>query len=320
MVETRRAWIGRTVIVLGDVMLDEFVWGEVNRLSPEAPVPVVEARRRTVRPGGAANAAANVASLGGRVLLGGVVGNDAPSERLRGALAECGVDDRGLVVDAQRVTATKTRVVAHGQQVVRVDAEDRAPVSPEIEKALLDWLATRIEQCDALVLSDYNKGVVTRRVAEGAIALAREVARPIVVDPKEVDVGKYRGATVVTPNLREARQIVQAPLEDEQDLCEAGKRLVDLLEGSAILITRGAAGMSLFLSGQEVVHIPADAQAVFDVTGAGDTVVGTLALGLAAGLSLVDAARLANRAAGIVVGKVGTATVSLDELCGAGGR
>lgn len=305
---------GRTVLVLGDVMLDEFIWGEVHRLSPEAPVPVVDVRRRAVCPGGAGNAAANVASLGGRVLLGGVLGKDEPARRLREALTERGVEAEGLVEEEGRRTTTKTRVLAHGHQVVRLDSEETHSIGPGIENALLGWLAAHIEKCDALILSDYGKGVVTRKLAEGAMALARKATRPVIVDPKGTDYGKYRGATVVTPNLQEAGMVLHVALEDEQDVLDAGKQLVGLLEGSAVLLTRGFAGMSLFEPGGAVIHVPAVTRSVFDVTGAGDTVVGVLALGLASGLPLIDAARLANRAAGIVVGRVGTATVSLEEL------
>lgn len=308
------AFPGKCVLIVGDVMLDEYIWGEVRRISPEAPVPVVEVRRRTYAPGGAANTAANVASLGGRALLGGVVGRDDQAERLRQALRQHGVDADGLVVDADRPTTTKTRIVAHSKQVVRVDTEQRMPLPVELEDTLLGWAAKRLSDADACILSDYDKSVVSPRLAERFIRLAREAGRPVIVDPKGTNYAKYRGATVVTPNVREAEQALNREINGHADLLEVGRQLSTILEGSALLITRGPEGMSLFLNGAEAVHIAAVARNVFDVTGAGDTVVSTLALALVAGATLEQAARLANRAAGIVVGKFGTATVTIKEL------
>lgn len=314
LLDILNAFPGKCVLIVGDVMLDEYIWGEVQRISPEAPVPVVEVRRRTYAPGGAANTAANVASLGGRALLGGVVGRDDQAERLRQALRQAGVDADGLFVDADRPTTTKTRIVAHSQQVVRVDTEQRMPLPVELEDTLLGWTAKRLSEADACILSDYDKGVVSPRLAERFIRLAREAGRPAVVDPKGTNYAKYRGATVVTPNIREAEQALNYKINGHADLLKVGRQLSTILEGSALLITRGPEGMSLFLNGAEAVHIPAVARNVFDVTGAGDTVVSTLALALAAGATLEQAARLANRAAGIVVGKFGTATVTIEEL------
>ena len=305
---------GRCVLIVGDVMLDEYIWGEVRRISPEAPVPVVEVHRRTFAPGGAANVAANVAGLGGRALLGGVVGQDRQAAQLREALAERGVDPAGLIVDRDRPTTTKTRIVAHSQQVVRVDSEQRTSLRAELENALLGWVEEALDIAGACVLSDYAKGVVSPRLAERFIRLAREAGKPVIVDPKGTDYAKYRGATVVTPNVREAEQALNREINGRADLLEVGQHLLGVLDGSALLITRGGQGMSLFVNGADVVHIPAVARNVFDVTGAGDTVIGTLALALAAGIGLEQAARLANLAAGIVVGKVGTATVTVEEL------
>jgi len=305
---------GKCVLIVGDVMLDEYIWGEVRRISPEAPVPVVEARRRTHVPGGAANSAANVASLGGRVILAGVVGKDTQADLLREALSRCNIEGNGLLTDPDRPTTTKTRIIAHNQQVVRVDCEVRAPLSPEMEEALLGWVERHLGEADTLVLSDYGKGVVTLRLAEGVIRLAKDAGKPVVVDPKERDYRKYRGATVVTPNIQEARLALNHLLNPPEELLDLGRQLLMLLEGSSVLITRGPEGMTLFQPNHQVVHIPAVARHVYDVTGAGDTVVATLALALAAGAGLEQAARLANAAAGNVVGKVGTATVELREL------
>jgi D-beta-D-heptose 7-phosphate kinase/D-beta-D-heptose 1-phosphate adenosyltransferase len=305
---------GKRLLVLGDVMLDENLWGEVRRVSPEAPVPVVELRRQTFVPGGAANSAANAVGLGGIALLGGVVGADGPAARLREGLGQLGVDTAGLIVDHSRPTTTKTRVVAHSQQVLRIDREVRTPISPAIEHQLLAWVELTIGSVGACVISDYAKGVVSPKLAREVLRLARSAGTPVVVDPKGVDYRRYQGATVITPNLSEAEQAARLPVQGPTDLRAVGRRLRSELPGTAILITRGGEGMTLFTSEDEVVHVPAEAQAVFDVTGAGDTASATLALALAAGAPLTLAVRLANRAAGVVVGKVGTTAITLAEL------
>ena len=303
---------GRRVLVVGDVMLDEYVWGTVHRISPEAPVPVLEFQKRTYTLGGAANAAANVASLGGHAILGGVVGKDVYASVLHEALSQHNIED-GLVITSDRPTTTKTRIIAHNQQVVRVDHEECRPLSAQLEDDVLEWVKKRLEEADAVVLSDYAKGVITPRSAEGIIQMARKAGKPIVVDPKGRDYRKYRGATVVTPNVHEARLAVGSP-DGLDNLSEIGRQLLSLLAGSAILITRGSDGMTLFPCNSGLTHVPARARAVADVTGAGDTVVATLSLALAAGSTLEEAAQLANIAAGIVVERRGTATTSLGEL------
>ncbi len=312
--ELAAALPGKRVLVAGDVMLDEYVWGEVRRISPEAPVPVVAVRRRTSVPGGAANSALNVASLGGRVVLGGILGEDPAADRLAAALRQRGVAGDGLLVDRERVTTTKTRIIAQNQQVARVDEEQHAAPPGELEARLLRWVEDRLPAVDACLLSDYAKGVVTPRFAGHLIGLARRAGKPVVVDPKGTDYAKYRGATVVKPNLREAQLVCHHEPDRPARLPELGRQLLDILDGSAVLLTRGPEGMSLFVRGAEPVHIAPVARDVFDVTGAGDTVVATLALALAAGAPLEQAAALANRAAGIVVAKVGTAQVTLEEL------
>jgi D-beta-D-heptose 7-phosphate kinase/D-beta-D-heptose 1-phosphate adenosyltransferase len=308
------AFAGRRIVILGDVMLDEYIWGHARRISPEAPVPVVEAQRRTCTPGGAGNAAANVLSLGGRAILGGVVGTDAHAKTLRETLRAGGIDVGGLFDDVDRPTTAKTRIMAHNQHMVRLDSESRQPLTTLMENQLLSWAEQQVPQADACLISDYGKGVLTRRLTENFIRLARTAGKPVVVDPKGSDYVKYRGATVLTPNVPEAETATQHEIARESDLLEAGRRLLELLQGSAILITRGPDGMSLFRPSGPPIHAPAEARQVFDVTGAGDTAIVTFALSLAAGATLEQAMQLANRAAGIVVGKPGTATVSLDEL------
>jgi len=305
---------GTAVLAIGDVMLDEYVWGAARRISPEAPVLVVEIERRTYVPGGAANAAAGVVALAGKALLAGIVGSDENGELLRRTVEAAGVSTDGCLIDRERPTTTKTRVVANGQQVLRTDVEVRQPLPRELEDELLAWVERNLGGVQALTLSDYGKGVVSPRLAQRAIELAKAARKPIVVDPKGTDYAKYRGATVVTPNVLEVERATNLEVEGPEGLPPAAERLRSALTGSALLVTRGPEGMSLFADGASPVDIPAEAKNVFDVTGAGDAVVGALALGLAQGATLEDAARLANRVAGIVVGKVGTAIVTLAEL------
>ncbi len=302
-----------SVLVVGDVILDEYVWGRVDRISPEAPVHVVDVRDRTCVPGGAANVAAGVASLGARAVLVGVVGDDEEASDLRRTLVDLDGDRAGLVVDPQRRTTAKTRVIANAQQVVRTDRESREDLTPEIEDGVRAAISELLESADVVVLSDYRKGVVTAAVAAATIERARDLGKPVVVDSKGTDFAKYEGATVITPNAGDAGRAANVRIETDADLELAASRIAELCGSAALLITRGAAGMSLFHAGGRF-DVRAEAHEVFDVTGAGDTVVAVLAAALGSGFELVDAVRLANAAAGIVVGKVGTATVSLDEL------
>jgi D-glycero-beta-D-manno-heptose-7-phosphate kinase len=316
------SFTGRRVLVVGDVMLDEYIWGDVRRISPEAPVPIVAIRRRSCVPGGAGNTAINVASLGGAARLASVVGADPAAGRLREAFAQHGLALEGVLTDARRATTTKTRIVAHQQHVVRIDEEQLTSLPLELEDQLLRWLERHMADADACILSDYAKGIVSPRLAQHFIALAKHAGKPIVVDPKGTDYAKYRGATVVKPNIEEAKLVfpharilpVARPDDRAGELLELANSLHAVLGGSALLLTRGADGMSLFQQQMPPLHIPSVARDVYDVTGAGDTVAGTLALALAAGAPLDQAAQLANRAAGIVVGKVGTAQATQAEL------
>jgi D-glycero-beta-D-manno-heptose-7-phosphate kinase len=305
---------GKRILCLGDVMLDEYLVGNVQRISPEAPVPIVEIHSHTYVPGGAGNVAANVASLGGRAILGGAIGNDYQAGKLHEALLQKGVDAAGLRPGNSLLTTTKTRIIAHRQQIARVDHERRISLPEAIENDLLDWAAGQMTRVDACILSDYAKGVVSQRVAVQFMALARRAGVAVVVDPKGTDYAKYRGARVVKPNLHEAERVVKFEIANEADLNAAGQALLGILGGASLLITRGPQGMSLFQPGAEPVHISSTAREIFDVTGAGDTVVSALALALAAGATLEQAAQLANRAAGVAVAKVGTTAVTIQEL------
>jgi rfaE bifunctional protein kinase chain/domain len=311
LLQAARRLAGARALVVGDVMLDEYVWGEVTRISPEAPVPIVDLRGRSQAAGGAANTAAGIAALGGVAVLVGLVGDDGAGRDLAERLAAAGVAAR--LVSGRRPTTVKTRIIAHSQQVVRIDAEQREALDARLESELIEALGEEVGGADAVVISDYAKGLVSPDLAQAAIRLAQQARVPVVADPKGADFAKYRGATVVTPNLSEVELASGVRVERRADVDEAARRLRAELGGSALLITRGGDGMSLYENG-EPLDIPATARNVFDVTGAGDAVVAVLALALAAGLALGTGARLANAAGGVVVGKVGTAGVSPEEL------
>jgi rfaE bifunctional protein kinase chain/domain len=305
---------GQRVLVVGDLMLDEFIWGRVARISPEAPVPVVEVTGQSFHLGGAGNVAANLRALGGEVVLAGVVGADAAGERVQGSLRDLGIVPALAVAEGMRPTTVKTRIVAHHQQMVRADRELAEDLTGGLEEALLACLREHLGSCRAVLVSDYQKGVVTPRVMKLVREHARRRGIPVLVDPKVRHFPRYKGVTLVTPNQNEAEQATGLRIRNDQELAAVGQRLLTILRCGAALITRGEHGLSLFEKGRRPLHIATAARAVFDVTGAGDTVIASLALALCAGAGLPEAAALANRAAGVVVGKVGTATVDRAEL------
>ncbi len=303
----------RNVVVLGDVMLDEFVWGDVTRISPEAPVPVVDVRRETVHLGGAANVLANLVALGARGTVVGVIGNDGPGERLRTGLRELGTESQGLIVDETRPSTTKTRIVAHSQLVVRADRESRVPVNAGLEDKIVSHLKNALREADAFVVSDYDKGVVTPRILSQILPIAYEQV-PVLIDPKLRNFNSYRPATLVTPNHFEALRMSDTEDHSDDGSHHAAKVIREKLGCDAVLITRGDRGMMLLEGNGEPVYVKTAAREVYDVTGAGDTVIAALAGALSAGATMLEAAAFANHAAGIVVGKVGTATATADEL------
>jgi D-beta-D-heptose 7-phosphate kinase/D-beta-D-heptose 1-phosphate adenosyltransferase len=298
-------------------MLDEFLWGRVSRISPEAPVPVVEVTRQSFHLGGSGNVAANVRALGGRATLVGLIGDDAAGARVRQALGDAGIEARLAVAEAGRPTTVKTRIVAHSQQVVRADREDASDVTGHAAAAIRDALHEQLHGSDALVVSDYQKGVVSAALLRHALPLARRRRVAVLVDPKLRHFRLYRGVTVVTPNQLEAEQATGLRLRGERELAAAGRRILSLLRCRAALVTRGEHGLSLFERGRPPLHVKAAAREVFDVTGAGDTVIAAMSLAVAAGATLPEAAALANLAAGVVVGKLGTALASPAELLAA---
>ncbi|MGC8735565.1 MAG: D-glycero-beta-D-manno-heptose-7-phosphate kinase [Dissulfurimicrobium sp.] len=301
------------ILVIGDLMLDQFVWGEVFRISPEAPVPIIEVSGETITLGGAANVANNLRSMGAEVALGGVIGNDPMGGSIKDMAQGQGIDTSAVVKDG-RPTTVKTRIIARGQQVVRVDKEQRAPIGAECIEPMLAAVHNLKDGISSIVVSDYAKGTVTDGLMRGLKDLAKERNIPILVDPKPKNRHLYRNVNLITPNKKEAEDLAGVKINDEATLKEAARTIRQRLETEAVLITMGPQGMALWQGDDGLFTIPTMAQEVFDVTGAGDTVIATLALGLASGLALEEAACLANIAAGIVVGKAGTAVLTREEL------
>ncbi len=325
---------GKRMGVLGDMMLDRYLWGTASRLSPEAAVPVVDFVEQNECLGGAGNVAANIAALGARVEAFGVLGSDEAGRALQQCLRDAGIGGKGVITDAKRVTTVKTRVIARHQQVVRVDRERREAVRQDTQEKLLRFVIAALKRLDALVLSDYDKGLITDDFADRVLSAAHQLKVPVFVKPKTSRLYAYRGARAIVCNAKEAGFYVTRSLGDEKSFEEAGPALLAHFGCGAVVITRGEKGMSIFEeSSAGQVHIPATSfevtyarvgqagiergatgRQVFDVTGAGDTVLSVLALATTAGASIVDAAILANIAAGVVVGKLGTASVSPGEL------
>ncbi len=300
---------GRRILVVGDLMIDEWIWGTVTRISPEAPVPVVAVSDHSFTLGGAGNVANNLRALDAHVDFVGTIGDDAFAEDVRRMLAAEAVNDSGVFSVGDRPTTRKTRVVAHNQQVVRADWESSAPLRTADRQRIVDYVRVRATQSDAVILSDYAKGLLTRDVVEAASAC------PLVLaDPKPQNIALFAGVTCLAPNAQEAAAASGIPIVDDRSLREAGARLLDRLETRFLVITRGEHGMSLFGRDGERFDIPSFARKVFDVSGAGDTVIAVLSLALAAGASIELAMQLANFAAGAVVEKLGTATASSDEI------
>lgn len=300
---------GRRIMVVGDLMIDEWIWGTVTRISPEAPVPVVAVADHSFTLGGAGNVANNLRALRANVVFAGTVGNDAFASHVRTLLANEQVDDSGVFTLLDRPTTRKTRIVAHSQQVVRADWESTTPPNADDRARLADFVRASAARCDAVILSDYAKGLLCRDIVEAA----REC--PLVLaDPKPQNIGLFAGITCVAPNAAEASTVTGVEIVDEASLERAGMRLIELLHCRYAVITRGEHGMALFGSSGERLQIPSVARTVYDVSGAGDTVIAVLGLALAAGSPMEQAMQLANFAAGAVVAKLGTATASPEEI------
>jgi len=302
------------LMVIGDLMVDEYIWGSVSRISPEAPVPVVSVTSESLRLGGAGNVVNNIHSLGGKVLIGGVVGNDEMGRKIVQDLHKMGIETKGIVVEPDWITTVKTRIIAHNQQVVRYDREIVRPIRPEALQKILSLLEDRINGLDAVLISDYGKGVICPDLVERVRSLALGAGKIISVDPKVKNFPLFQRVTIITPNHHEAGQAAGRWIQTEEDLMQVGRQLLEQLQSNAILITRGEKGMTLFQDTGEITNIPTMAQEVFDVTSAGDTVISVLTMALAVGANPKQAALLSNYAAGIVVGEVGTATLKASEL------
>ena len=300
-------------LVVGDLMLDEYIWGAVDRISPEAPVQIVEVKRKELRLGGAGNVINNLLTLNCQVDVVSVVGDDDDGQFLLRRLAERGVHQHGVFSQLNRVTSRKTRVLASNQQMLRIDQETRAKISKESEERILSYVQDTLSSLDVIFLSDYQKGVLTDRLLKEVIAIGRKANIPVLVDPKGDDYSKYLGATLLTPNRKEAQTATGISITDEATLLEAGRKLLADLELDALVLTRSEEGMTVFSSDGEI-HLPTVAREIFDVSGAGDTVLSLFGLGMAQKLPLGCSAGLANLAAGIAVGKVGTSTVSAQEI------
>ena len=305
---------GRRLIVLGDMMLDEFIWGEVRRISPEAPVPVVEVKRETLQAGGAGNVVSNLIELGATAIPVGIIGDDEGGSRMRDLFLHRGAEVSSLLTVPGRPTTRKTRIVAHSQQMVRADREDRSPVDSGIEEAILRKFRVALESADAVIISDYDKGLLTPNLLREAITATHAAGKQVSLDPKIRNFQHYREVDVITPNQIEAERATGIEIVDQETLVAAAQRIRQMLDCRHVLITRGEHGMSLLEESGLLINIPTTAREVYDVTGAGDTVIATLTLALASGATPEEAAIIANQAAGIVVAKVGTATASRAEI------
>jgi D-beta-D-heptose 7-phosphate kinase/D-beta-D-heptose 1-phosphate adenosyltransferase len=305
---------GQRVAVLGDLMLDRYYWGSVRRVSPEAPVPVVEVESESTRFGGAANVAHNIASLGGEPVLIGLLGDDHPGEQFIGMMRDAGLDTGGVLRDAGRQTTIKTRVIAHSQHVVRIDTETKTACPEHLVHGLIDAVKSNIHSIDAVLIEDYNKGVLSPPVIQDVVSVAKEHGKIVTVDPKFENFLEYRGVTVFKPNRREVEEVLGGRLKTRSDVERAGKRLLEMLSAENVLLTRGDKGMTLCEAGGATTHWGTVADSVQDVSGAGDTVISTLTMALAAGAPVQEACVLANYAGGVVVGSVGIVPIDSHAL------
>lgn len=312
--ELKGKFYGKTVAVIGDMMLDSYYWGGVRRISPEAPVPVVEVDDEFYRFGGAANVALNIMKLGGQALPIGIIGYDNQGTIFSSLMDEAGLPSEGIIIDEDRPTTTKLRIIAEKQHVVRIDKESKESIPAEISGKILSFLQKNASKIDALILEDYNKGVLSADLIESAIGIAIKNDIIVTVDPKSDNFFNYRGVTLFKPNKKEAEDAIGFKIKSEEDLVKAGSILLNRLEAKYVLITLGAEGIALFEKGKELRRIPTKARKVADVSGAGDTVIATLTMALSAGADIYEACYIANFAAGIVIEEVGIAPIEIDRL------
>ena len=302
------------ILVIGDLILDEYIWGGVQRISPEAPVPILETRSENLALGGAANVANNLVSLGCEVHLCGAIGQDEKGDKLLQTVHDRFIQTEGIFRFVHRPTTSKMRIIAHNQQILRVDKEDNRPITEKTEKKLIQYINQVIPGVDGVICSDYHKGILTEKVIKAVICRAKKFKKSVIVDPKSSDFSLYKGAAVITPNLREVARSVPIKVKDKEDLGRAAEYLLNLTKAEAILITQGKDGMSLYQNKDKLISIPTVAKEVFDVTGAGDTVISVFSMAVFVGFDYQEAAWLSNMAASVVVGKIGTAVVTMEEI------
>ena len=314
LLKLKKRFSGQKIAVIGDMMLDCYYWGDVKRVSPEAPVPVVEVENEFYRFGGAANVALNIKKLGGTPIPLGVIGYDNEGSIFSSLIAEENITATGLVIDENRPTTSKARVIAHNQHVVRIDKEKKNPVDPEISKKLMDYFIGIVDELDGIILQDYNKGVLTSSFIKKIIRLARAKNKLITVDPKFNNFFEYKNVTVFKPNRKEASDVLGYRIKSDEDISLAGQKLLNKLHAKYVLLTLGEEGIAVFEKEKEERRMPTKARKVADVSSAGDTVISTLTMALAAGADILEASYLANYAAGIVCGEVGIVPIKLDEL------
>ena len=304
---------GKKILVIGDIMLDKYIWGDVSRISPEAPVQVVNVLRETFEAGGAANVASNIAALNGKAFMVGITGNDESRNILLGDLRKKKIDISGIFLDKDKLTTQKVRIIGKSQQLLRVDYENKEHIHSNIEHSIIDFLEKNVKNVDVVVISDYAKGVITQEIGNKAVESAKKYNKPIIVDPKPKHKDFYLNVTLITPNNAEASEMSEIEDGSDEAAIEVGNRLMKSLSTN-VLITRGEKGMSLFERNGNITNIPAKAREVYSLIGAGDTVVATIALALASGADFKESSILSNIAAGIKVGKIGTSSVSVEEI------
>jgi rfaE bifunctional protein kinase chain/domain len=312
--EIEKKFTNKTIAIIGDMMLDGYFWGDVTRVSPEAPVPVVEIDNEFFRFGGAANVALNISSIGGNPLPIGIIGNDRDGKTFLSLMDKADLNSDGIFYDEHRPTTTKTRVIAGKQHVVRIDKESKDPINNELELKILQFLESNISKIDAIILQDYNKGVLTEKIIETSIKIGNENNKIVSVDPKFINFKKYKNATVFKPNKKESEDILGVRISADEDITYAGKELLKLLNAKYVLLTLGEKGIALFQNDADELRIPTKARKVADVSGAGDTVIATITYALACGLKIDEAAYIANYAGGLVCEEVGIVPIERDKL------
>jgi rfaE bifunctional protein kinase chain/domain len=305
---------GKRVLVIGDMMIDHYIYGTVSRISPEAPVPILDMHKEEYRLGGAANVALNIKTLGGEAIPIGVTGSDMVAEKMGMLYRQQGISSSGLIIDSERSTTLKTRLMAGQQQLARIDKEDKKDIPKVVEEQIIRIFKELAMHCDAIIIEDYNKGLLTEGVIDAVLKTARELQKPVTVDPKFHNFFNYKGVTVFKPNFKELKQNLNVTLSTESEFLDAGKKLLNILGAENVMVTRGEYGLTVFKKDNSIHSIPSYTREVFDVSGAGDTVISSLTLALAGGATIEEAAEIANYAAGVVCGKSGTSSVKPEEI------